>query len=112
MTNFHSVFAIGKTILKVVPLPSSETNEIRPLWLLIISFEIYKLITGPIQINNSEYTLQIVLENEMFGDFIDNSLPILIVSIILGLILSGIGAMYVSKKFIYKIKGVKNLDVG
>ena len=37
----------------------------------------------------------------MFGDFIDNSLPILIVSIILGLILSGIGAMYVSKKFIY-----------
>ena len=67
-------------------------------------FEIYKLITGPIQINNSEYTLQIVLENEMFGDFIDNSLPILIVSIILGLILSGIGAMYVSKKFIYKIR--------
>ena len=40
----------------------------------------------------------------MFGDFIDNSLPILIVSIILGLILSGIGAMYVSKKFIYKIR--------
>lgn len=67
-------------------------------------FEIYKIITGPIQINNSEYTLQIVLENEMFGDFIDNSLPILIVSIILGLILSGIGAMYVSKKFIYKIR--------
>ena len=67
-------------------------------------FEIYKLITGPIQINNSEYTLQIALENEMFGDFIDNSLPILVVSIILGLILSGIGAMYVSKKFIYKIQ--------
>ena len=40
----------------------------------------------------------------MFGDFIDNSLPILIVSIILGLILSGIGAMYVSKNFINRLR--------
>ena len=66
--------------------------------------EKYKLITGPIQIDNSQYTLQIAMESEMIDDFIDSSLPILILTIIIGLILSGIGAMYVSKKFIYRIQ--------
>ena len=66
--------------------------------------EKYKLITGPIRIDNSQYTLQIAMESEMIDDFIDSSLPILILTIIIGLILSGIGAMYVSKKFIYRIQ--------
>lgn len=69
-----------------------------------LDFEIYKSITGPIKINNSEYMLQVIVENEIFGEFIEDSLPILIISIILGLILSGIGSMYVSKKFIIRIR--------
>jgi len=69
-----------------------------------LDFEIYKLITGPIKINNSEYTLQIIVENEIFTEFLEDSLPILGLSIILGLVLSIIGSMYVSKKFIIRIR--------
>ena len=66
----------------------------------IFDFEIYMVITGPIEIGNSQYTIQIIRENEMFQEFTENSLPILIFTLILGLALSGIGAMYVSKNFI------------
>ena len=61
-------------------------------------------ITGPIDIGDSQYIVQIVRENDMFQDFIENSLPILIFTLILGLVLSGIGAMYVSKNFIKRLR--------
>ena len=62
------------------------------------------VITGPIEIGNSQYTIQIIRENEMFQEFTENSLPILIFTLILGLALSGIGAMYVSKNFIKRLR--------
>ena len=40
----------------------------------------------------------------MFEDFTESSFPILIFTLILGLILSGIGAMYVSKNFINRLR--------
>ena len=70
----------------------------------IFDFEIYMVITGPIEIGNSQYTIQIIRENEMFQEFTENSLPILIFTLILGLALSGIGAMYVSKNFIKRLR--------
>ena len=91
-------------IWKYINLDYTHQNQNINIESKLFDFEIYKIITGPIKINGSEYTLQIILENEMFDDFIDNFLPILMLSIILGLILSGIGAIYVSRKFIYKIR--------
>ena len=70
----------------------------------IFDFDIYMVITGPIEIGNSQYTIQIIRENEMFQEFTENSLPILIFTLILGLALSGIGAMYVSKNFIKRLR--------
>ena len=70
----------------------------------IFDFEIYMVITGPIEIGNSQYTIQIIRENEMFQESTENSLPILIFTLILGLALSGIGAMYVSKNFIKRLR--------
>ena len=70
----------------------------------IFDFEIYMVITGPIEIGNSQYTIQIIRENEMFQEFTENSLPILIFTLILGLALSGIGAMYVSRNFIKRLR--------
>ena len=67
-------------------------------------FDIYMLLTAPINISGSEYTLQIARENEMLQDFTENSFPILIFTLILGLLLSGIGAMYVSKNFINRLR--------
>ena len=62
------------------------------------------MLTAPINIAGSEYTLQIVRENEMLKDLTENSFPILIFTLILGLVLSGIGAMYVSKNFINRLR--------
>ena len=67
-------------------------------------FDIYMVVTGPIDIGDSQYIIQIVRENDMFEEFIENSLPILIFTLILGLVLSGIGAMYVSKNFIKRLR--------
>ena len=67
-------------------------------------FDIYMVVTGPIDIGDSQYIIQIVRENDMFQEFIENSLPILIFTLILGIVLSGIGAMYVSKNFIKRLR--------
>ena len=40
----------------------------------------------------------------MLKYFTENSFPILIFTLILGLVLSGIGAMYVSKNFINRLR--------
>ena len=62
------------------------------------------IMTGTIQIDNSQYLIQIIRENDLFDDFIERYLPILVLTLILGLILSGIGAMYVSKNFINRLR--------
>ena len=66
--------------------------------------DIYMVLTAPINIGGAEYTLQIVRENEMLQEFTENSFPILIFTLILGLVLSGMGAMYVSKNFINRLR--------
>ena len=66
--------------------------------------DIYMVLTAPIKIAGTEYTLQIARENEMLKDLTENSFPILIFTLILGLVLSGIGAMYVSKNFINRLR--------
>ena len=66
--------------------------------------DIYMVLTAPINIAGSEYTLQIARENEMLKDFTENSFQILIFTLNLGLILSGIGAIYVSKNFINRLR--------
>lgn len=70
----------------------------------LLDFDIYTLLTGLLEIEDSKYIVQIIRENDIFKEFTENSLPILIVTLILGLILSGIGAMYVSKNFINRLR--------
>lgn len=74
----------------------------------IIDFEVYSLLTAPINIGNSQYTIQIIRENDMFHEFIENSFPILMFTLILGLVLSGIGSMYVSKNVIKRLRKLIN----
>lgn len=69
-----------------------------------LNFDLYILLTAPLEIDDSQYTVQIIRENDMLHEFIESSLPILIFTLILGLVLSAIGAMYVSKKFINKLR--------
>lgn len=69
-----------------------------------LNFDLYISLTAPLEIDDSQYTVQIIRENDMLHEFIESSLPILIFTLILGLVLSAIGAMYVSKKFINKLR--------
>ena len=69
-----------------------------------IEFEPYMIMTGKIQIDNSEYLIQIIRENDLFDDFIEGYLPTLGLTLILGLILSAIGAMYFSINFINRLR--------
>lgn len=69
-----------------------------------IDFERYILITAPIEIGEKSCSIQIVSESDMLKKFIENSLPTLLSILILGLVLSAIGAMYVSKKVINRLR--------
>lgn len=69
-----------------------------------LNFNLYIVLIAPLEIDNYQYTVQIIRESDMLNEFIESSLPNLIFTLILGLVLSAIGAMYVSKKFINKLR--------
>ncbi len=70
----------------------------------ILDFDIYMIISADIKISDSNYIIQVVRENDIFKEFTENSLPIFIITLVLGLILSGVGAIYVSKSFVDRLK--------
>ena len=72
----------------------------------ILDFDIYMCIAGNIDIQDKEYTIQIIRENDMFKDFTENSVPIFLITLIVGLILSAVGAVYVSKNFINRLRNL------
>lgn len=72
----------------------------------VLDFDIYMIISGNININDNQYIIQIIRENDMFKDFTENSVPIFVITLIVGLILSAIGAIYVSKSFINRLRNL------
>ena len=72
----------------------------------LIDFDIYKLLSGPTTINGNQYTIQIIKEVDIFEEFMESYFPTLIFILLLGIILSIIGAMYVSKNFIKRLKSL------
>jgi two-component system, OmpR family, sensor histidine kinase ArlS len=72
----------------------------------LIDFDTYRVLSGPLIINENKYTLQMVQESDIFEEFIESYFPTLIVILVLGIILSTIGAMYVSRNFIKRLKGL------
>ena len=72
----------------------------------LINFDIYRLLSGPTTINGNKYTIQIIKEVDIFEEFMESYFPTLIFILILGIILSIIGAMYVSKNFIKRLKSL------
>lgn len=70
----------------------------------IVDSELYIIFNDGIDIDNQNYNIQIIRENDMFQDFIETSLPILIVSFLLGILLSVIGSVFLSRKFVNRLK--------
>ena len=73
-----------------------------------LGFEKYVLMEGVFQEDNKDYSIQILQQEEIMEEFAEKYVPIYAGSIILGLILSIIGAIFVSKRFIKKLKVLTN----
>jgi len=72
----------------------------------LIDFETYRILSGPLNINGNKYNLQIIQESDIFGEFIESYFPTLVFILVLGILLSVIGAMYVSRNFIKRLTGL------
>ena len=84
---------------------AKETNIVE-VKVKFISFDTYRILSGPLNINGNKYNLQIIQESDLFDDFIESYFPILVFILVLGIILSVVGAMYVSRNFIKRLKGL------
>lgn len=84
---------------------AKETNIVE-VKVKFINFDTYRILSGPLNINGNKYNLQIIQESDLFDDFIESYFPILVFILVLGIILSVVGAMYVSRNFIKRLKGL------
>lgn len=84
---------------------AKETNIVE-VKVKFINFGTYRILSGPLNINGNKYNLQIIQESDLFYDFIESYFPILVFILVLGIILSVVGAMYVSRNFIKRLKGL------
>ena len=81
---------------------SHEANGIE-VKVRLINFDTYRILSGPLNINGNKYNLQIIQESDIFDEFIESYFPALLFILALGIILSLIGAMYVSRNFIKRL---------
>lgn len=72
----------------------------------LINFDTYRILSGPLNINGNKYNLQIIQESDLFDELIESNFPTLVFILVLGIILSIVGAMYVSRNFIKRLKGL------
>ena len=72
----------------------------------LIDFDIYRILNGSLNIDGNGYNIQIVQESDIFDEFIESYLPTLVFILVLGITLSIIGAMYVSRNFIKRLTGL------
>lgn len=86
---------------------TKETNVVEvEVKVRFIDFDTYRILSGPLNINGNKYNLQIIQESDLFDDFIESYFPILVFILVLGIILSVVGAIYVSRNFIKRLKGL------
>lgn len=86
---------------------TKETNIVEvDVKVRFINFDTYRILSGPLNVNGNKYNLQIIQESDLFDDFIESYFPILVFILVLGIILSVVGAMYVSRNFIKRLKGL------
>lgn len=73
-----------------------------------IDFDKYIILTAPITIDNTPYTIQMVQNIKIFDEFIESYFPLLLFVGFLAIVLSIIGAIYMSKSFLNKLKLLTN----
>ena len=65
-------------------------------------------IRWKIEIENKDYRIQIVHGDTIFDEIMENYFQTLLISLFIGIILSIIGAIYLSKRFVGRLKNLSN----
>lgn len=65
------------------------------------------LIT-PLHIGNQKYYMYLERESELYDDFLENTILIIVFMLIIGLIISLIAGIYISRQFIKKLNNLSN----
>lgn len=65
------------------------------------------ILSGPIYIQEQEYYIYLEKEIEIYRDFLEEMIPIMIVIVVAVVFISMIAGMFVSRKFIKKLKSLK-----
>lgn len=84
-----------------IPL-SAEDIELKT-YTTLIRFKQYIILEAPISINDIDYRIQIVQQESIFNDFIESFFSTFVYSLLIGLVLSIIGSIYVTKIFLKRL---------
>lgn len=85
-----------------IPL-SGESVKLKT-YTKFIEFKRYIILDAPISINNANYRIQILQSESIFNDFIESYFSTFIFALLIGLVLSIIGAIYVTRRFLNRLK--------
>ena len=85
-----------------------STNEELKVNFRYIDWDLYVVFDGKIEIDNKDYRIQIVHGDTIFDEIMENYFQTLLISLFIGIILSIIGAIYLSKRFVGRLKNLSN----
>ena len=85
-----------------------STNEELKVNFRYIDWNLYVVLDGKIEIENKDYRIQIVHGDTIFDEIMENYFQTLLISLFIGIILSIIGAIYLSKRFVGRLKNLSN----
>lgn len=85
-----------------------STNEELKVNFRYIDWDLYVVLDGKIEIDNKDYRIQIVHGDMIFDEIMENYFQTLLISLFIGIILSIIGAIYLSKRFVGRLKNLSN----
>lgn len=83
-------------------------NDDKKIKVKSIGFDRYIVLDAPIKINNEMMNIQIIKSEDIFEDFIEVYFPVGLVFLVKGIILSIIGAIYISRRFINRLNDISN----
>lgn len=98
-------YKVKDDIWSKIPLNNSEKLKINCRY---IDWELYVVLDGKIEINNINYNIQIVQGDTIFHEIIEDYLQTLVISLFIGIILSIVGAVYLSKRFVERLRKLSN----
>ena len=70
----------------------------------LIKYNRYLVLSSPLYINGTNYMIQIIQPIKGFDEFLESYLPLLVLSTILAIILSVSMALYISRRFVRKLR--------